>query len=306
MKTVKLVIGIISIVLSVVILFQSLAVGVGNTLTRNGEVSGSAGFFVAIFMLIAGIVGIVTKNGGRAGAITNIILYTLAFFMGIGNLGSYADLFLWSMLCLFFATYYTISELIIEKEQKAIKIIGLIIAVVLFVRFFVVAMDRAKEADIFSKARASLNTHQTSNNNSSSNKNNSSNNNNSTFGDVFSNNLEKSRESADLANLRAAKAAAITAYLDGKLNGKELKNGDVYWYNPDTGHLIETFVVAGRGTDEKVSDADYSDSSYVEVHYDGRDVTEKGIRVTFVDISEKSEKPVEIEFVSPEWFIANK
>lgn len=45
MKTARLVIGIISMVLFVLITFQSCAAGVANTLSDNGEVSGSAGFF---------------------------------------------------------------------------------------------------------------------------------------------------------------------------------------------------------------------------------------------------------------------
>ncbi|MCD7806850.1 MAG: hypothetical protein LUH19_05845 [Lachnospiraceae bacterium] len=58
MKTTKLVIGIISIVLFVVVSFQSCAAGIGNTLIDNGEVSGASGMLLAFCMLIAGIVGV--------------------------------------------------------------------------------------------------------------------------------------------------------------------------------------------------------------------------------------------------------
>ena len=43
MKTWKLVSGILSIIMFVVVAFQSCAVGIGNSLTENGESSGSAG-----------------------------------------------------------------------------------------------------------------------------------------------------------------------------------------------------------------------------------------------------------------------
>ncbi len=43
MKTTRLVVGIISIVLFLVVAFQSCAAGIGNTLADNGEGSGSAG-----------------------------------------------------------------------------------------------------------------------------------------------------------------------------------------------------------------------------------------------------------------------
>lgn len=57
MKTAKLVIGIISMVLFVLVAFQSCAAGLGNALADNGEVSGTSGMLLAFCMLIAGIVG---------------------------------------------------------------------------------------------------------------------------------------------------------------------------------------------------------------------------------------------------------
>ena len=53
MKTWKLVSGILSIVLFIMVAFQSCAVGIGNTLGETGEVGGSAGIIVAIMLLAA-------------------------------------------------------------------------------------------------------------------------------------------------------------------------------------------------------------------------------------------------------------
>ena len=50
MKTWKLVSGILSIVLFIMVAFQSCAVGIGNTLGETGEVGGSAGIIVAIML----------------------------------------------------------------------------------------------------------------------------------------------------------------------------------------------------------------------------------------------------------------
>lgn len=50
MKTWKLVSGILSIILSVFVAFQSGMAGLGNALADNNEVSGSAGLLVAILM----------------------------------------------------------------------------------------------------------------------------------------------------------------------------------------------------------------------------------------------------------------
>ena len=51
MKIWKLVAGILSIIFSVIVFFQSMLVGTANTLSSNGEVGGSAGLFVSVFML---------------------------------------------------------------------------------------------------------------------------------------------------------------------------------------------------------------------------------------------------------------
>ena len=56
MKTTKLVVGILMIVLAVIIALQSMAAGLGNAMSNNGETSGSLGFLLAIFYLVVGIV----------------------------------------------------------------------------------------------------------------------------------------------------------------------------------------------------------------------------------------------------------
>lgn len=101
MKTWKLVSGILSIVLFVFVTFQSCAAGVANTLEANGEVSGSAGILVAVFMLAGGIVSIATrKSQGKGGNIALIILFGIAAAVGFANFGSYSDLAIWSGWCL--------------------------------------------------------------------------------------------------------------------------------------------------------------------------------------------------------------
>ena len=62
MKTWKLVAGIISIILFVVVSFQSCAAGVVNALEDNGGTSGSVGILVAILLLAGGIVSIATRK----------------------------------------------------------------------------------------------------------------------------------------------------------------------------------------------------------------------------------------------------
>ncbi|NBI81655.1 hypothetical protein D3Z48_06075 [Clostridiaceae bacterium] len=119
MKTAKLVTGILSIVLSFFVLFQSCAAGMYNAMSANGEVSGSAGFVVALLMIAGGIVGIATRNSqGKGGSIAATILYGLAFLLGATNAGSYGDLVIWSALCLILAMMYLISAIRTKKKAR--------------------------------------------------------------------------------------------------------------------------------------------------------------------------------------------
>ncbi|MBU3179178.1 hypothetical protein KPL47_23070 [Clostridium estertheticum] len=97
----KKVIGILSIVLFVLVSFQSCAVGVGNALQKSKEASGSAGFILAILWLIAGIV-LLTSHKSKGMVITSIIFYALAGIVGIANVGAYSDLQIWSIVSFIF------------------------------------------------------------------------------------------------------------------------------------------------------------------------------------------------------------
>ena len=66
MKTWRLISGILSIVLSLVILLQSCAVGMLEAMGADGSDSAS-GLLVALLLIAAGIVAIVTRNGSRGG-----------------------------------------------------------------------------------------------------------------------------------------------------------------------------------------------------------------------------------------------
>ena len=97
MKTWKLVSGILSIILFVWMMFQSFAVGFVNIILNTGEFSGSAGIVVAILMLAGGIVSISTRNIGKDGDITLILLFGIATVLGAVMAGTvYLDLYVWA------------------------------------------------------------------------------------------------------------------------------------------------------------------------------------------------------------------
>jgi hypothetical protein len=110
MKTWKLVSGILSMILFIVVAFQSCAAGVVNTLDDNGGSSGSAGILVAILMLAGGIVSVATrKSKGKGGNIALIILFGLAALIGFAEHGNYSDLVIWSVWCLINAILAVVS-----------------------------------------------------------------------------------------------------------------------------------------------------------------------------------------------------
>lgn len=116
MKTWKLVSGIISIVLSVFVVFQSMMAGLANALEESGQSSGSAGLVVSICMLCGGIVSIVSrKNNSKGTNIALIILFGLATLTGFVLAGNYSDLY---MVFLVFNQYNTRNYLIKKRYQK--------------------------------------------------------------------------------------------------------------------------------------------------------------------------------------------
>lgn len=118
MKVWKLVSGILSMILFVLVAFQSCAAGLSNALEENGEVSGSAGIIVAVFMLAGGIVSVATrKSKGKGGNIALIILFGLAALIGFANYGSYSDLAIWSGWCLINAVLAVVAIITGKKKN---------------------------------------------------------------------------------------------------------------------------------------------------------------------------------------------
>lgn len=120
MKTAKLVIGIISMVLTLIIMLQSCAVGVGNAILNTGEVSGSAGLLLAIFMLVAGIVGVAARKSTAGGFVAGAF-YLVGGIIGVANYQSYYDLLIWSIVSFGFAATFIIGSIFSKRQDKSKK-----------------------------------------------------------------------------------------------------------------------------------------------------------------------------------------
>lgn len=93
----RLVLGLISLLLSLFIVFQSFAAGIFNALSANGEVSGTAGFLLACMMLVAGILTLCLKKRVSAPAfLVPAGFYLAGAVIAAANAGSYGDLKIWS------------------------------------------------------------------------------------------------------------------------------------------------------------------------------------------------------------------
>lgn len=122
MKVWKLVSGILSIILFVLVSLQSCAAGISNALEDNGEVSGSAGLLVAIFMLAGGITSIATRKAtGKGGNIALIILFGLGAFIGFTLKGSYSDLAVWSGWCVINVVLAIIAMVTGKKKNETVS-----------------------------------------------------------------------------------------------------------------------------------------------------------------------------------------
>lgn len=93
---------------------------------------------------------------------------------------------------------------------------------------------------------------------------------------IFTAQLEKSRESTDIANLRAAKAAFIAEYLT---DGEKMSNGDTYSYNAQSGILSKdetATMMKGTGNDPGTYTASNNEYGYKSnTDYTGTGITLK-------------------------------
>lgn len=116
MKTAKLVFGILSILFSIMVLFQSCAAGLLDAMQGVGGTGGSAGSLVAVLMLAGGIVNIAARNS-KGGAIACVVLFCVAGIIGATMYGVFMDLQIWSWYCILVAAINLISIVTQFKNQ---------------------------------------------------------------------------------------------------------------------------------------------------------------------------------------------
>ncbi|MGX7243505.1 hypothetical protein ACWOC1_01500 [Enterococcus quebecensis] len=109
MKTTKLVIGVISIILSLLLLFQSSIAELVNDIENKAETDRITGMLLAFSLLVAGIVAITTKNSSGNG---NFI--AAGFYIA----GGYGNLYIWTVLSIIFGAVFVIGDPKIRKNNQ--------------------------------------------------------------------------------------------------------------------------------------------------------------------------------------------
>ncbi len=147
MKTTRLITNIISMVLFAVIMFQSCAAGVVNSIDKNGSLSGTAGVILAFSMLIAGIVGIAARKH-IGGILTSGLFYFLSALLAFAYVGDFSDLAIWATVSLIFSALQFIGYVAIDHSNEnefmqKLNIVTSILIIVAIIAISVVGINHA-------------------------------------------------------------------------------------------------------------------------------------------------------------------
>jgi hypothetical protein len=97
-----MIIGILSVIMFIIVMFQSCATNVVNTLGSNtADTSAGGGTLLAFALLIAGITGALGRDSLKA-TLTAAIIYLVGALIGFISLGTFGDLVVWSIIALIF------------------------------------------------------------------------------------------------------------------------------------------------------------------------------------------------------------
>lgn len=119
MKVTKLVVGILQIVISVFIVFQSMAVGFVHAVDNSKDAGGSAGMIASILFLATGIVYIATRKSKKLGGdIAGLVTMLLTWIIAISNAHDYSDLQVWGWLAFIIGVSFFTWHLIVNKKAK--------------------------------------------------------------------------------------------------------------------------------------------------------------------------------------------
>lgn len=98
----RTIIGILSLVAFIFVMFQSCAANVVNAMEANtADTSAGGGTLLAFILLIAGITTALGRDNAKA-TLVAAIMYGVGAIIGFASLGTYGDLVFWSIIAVLF------------------------------------------------------------------------------------------------------------------------------------------------------------------------------------------------------------
>lgn len=98
----RTIIGILSLVAFIFVMFQSCAANVVNAMEANtADASAGGGTLLAFILLIAGITTALGRDNAKA-TLVAAITYGVGAIIGFASLGTYGDLVFWSIIAVLF------------------------------------------------------------------------------------------------------------------------------------------------------------------------------------------------------------
>lgn len=98
----RTIIGILSLVAFIFVMFQSCAANVVNAMEANtADASAGGGTLLAFILLIAGITTALGRDNTKA-TLVAAIMYGVGAIIGFASLGTYSDLVFWSIIAVLF------------------------------------------------------------------------------------------------------------------------------------------------------------------------------------------------------------
>lgn len=123
MKTAKLVCGIVLIVISGLVFLQTSIIFIDQSMQNWHDPIGANGIIVALCLLTAGVIAIVThKNTSVGASIASIIICAAGALLGYWGAvaDNFGDLYFWSLVCILFALF-NVAIIIYEKIHSKKK-----------------------------------------------------------------------------------------------------------------------------------------------------------------------------------------
>ena len=98
----RTIIGILSLVAFIFVMFQSCAANVVNAMEANtADASAGGGALLAFILLIAGITTALGRDNTKA-TLVAAIMYGVGAIIGFASLGTYSDLVFWTIIAVLF------------------------------------------------------------------------------------------------------------------------------------------------------------------------------------------------------------